>query len=54
MMNRICPRWISDFGGTAQTAFDVGAELIHAHRVVTGGDSGSLNRLQFSAQYSFL
>jgi hypothetical protein len=34
--------------------FDVGAELIHAHRVVTGGDSGSLNRLQFSAQYSFL
>jgi hypothetical protein len=34
--------------------FDVGAELIHARRVVTGGDSGSLNRLQFSAQYSFL
>ena len=21
-MNRICPRWISDFGGPAQTAFD--------------------------------
>jgi hypothetical protein len=34
--------------------FDVGAELIHARRVVTGGDSGTLNRLQFSAQYSFL
>jgi hypothetical protein len=33
---------------------DVGAELIHARRVVTGGDSGTLNRLQFSAQYSFL
>ena len=34
--------------------FDVGAELIHARREVTGGDSGSLNRLQFSAQYGFL
>jgi hypothetical protein len=34
--------------------FDVGAELIHARRFVTGGDSGSLNRLQFSAQYGFL
>jgi hypothetical protein len=33
--------------------FDVGAELIHARRVVTGGDEGALNRLQFSAQYSF-
>jgi porin-like protein len=34
--------------------FDVGAELIHAKREVTGGDSGTLNRLQFSAQYGFL
>ena len=33
---------------------DVGAELIHARRVVTGGDAGGLNRIQFSAQYSFL
>src|SRR4051812_5783067 len=30
---------------------NVGAELIHAERTVTGGDSGTLNRLQFSAQY---
>lgn len=34
--------------------FDVGAELIHARREVTGGDSGTLNRLQFSAQYGIL
>ena len=34
--------------------FDVGAELIHARREVTGGDSGTLNRIQFSAQYGFL
>ena len=34
--------------------FDVGAEVIHARRVVTGGDAGNLNRLQFSVQYSFL
>ncbi|HJY79273.1 MAG TPA: DcaP family trimeric outer membrane transporter [Burkholderiales bacterium] len=34
--------------------FDVGAELIHARREVTGGDSGTLNRLQFSAQFGFL
>jgi hypothetical protein len=33
---------------------DVGAELIHARRIVTGGDAGGLNRIQFSAQYSFL
>jgi hypothetical protein len=33
--------------------FDVGAEFIHARRVVTGGDEGTLNRLQFSAQYTF-
>jgi hypothetical protein len=33
--------------------FDVGAEVIHARRVVTGGDAGNLNRLQFSVQYSF-
>jgi len=32
---------------------NLGAELIHAKRIVTGGDSGTLNRLQFSAQYNF-
>lgn len=36
------------------TNFDVGVEVIHARRIVTGGDAGNLNRLQFSAQYSFL
>lgn len=36
------------------TNFDVGVEAIHARRMVTGGDAGSLRRLQFSAQYSFL
>ena len=34
-------------------AVNLGAELIHAKRTVTGGDSGTLNRLQFSAQYNF-
>ena len=32
---------------------NLGAELIHAERTVVGGDKGSLNRVQFSAQYSF-
>ena len=32
---------------------NLGAEVIHAKRIVTGGDSGTLNRLQFSAQYNF-
>jgi hypothetical protein len=35
------------------SAVNLGAELIHAERTVVGGDRGSLNRLQFSAQYSF-
>jgi len=34
-------------------AVNVGGELIHAQRTVVGGDQGTLNRLQFSAQYSF-
>jgi len=34
-------------------AVNLGAEYIHAQRTVVGGDRGSLNRLQFSAQYSF-
>jgi hypothetical protein len=34
-------------------AVDLGAELIHAQRAVVGGDKGSLNRIQFAAQYSF-
>jgi len=34
-------------------AVNLGGELIHARRTVTGGDSGTLNRLQFSAQYLF-
>ncbi|HEX2565485.1 MAG TPA: DcaP family trimeric outer membrane transporter [Burkholderiales bacterium] len=34
-------------------ATNLGVEFIHAKRTVTGGDSGSLNRLQFSAQYNF-
>jgi len=34
-------------------AVNFGAEYIHALRSVVGGDQGSLNRLQFSAQYSF-
>lgn len=32
---------------------NLGAEYIHAERTVAGGDRGDLNRLQFSAQYSF-
>jgi len=34
-------------------AVNFGGEYIHAARTVVGGDHGSLNRLQFSAQYSF-
>ena len=34
-------------------AVNVGGEFIHAERAVVGGDHGTLNRLQFSAQYSF-
>jgi len=34
-------------------AVNLGAELIHAQRAVVGGDKGSLNRVQFSAQYGF-
>lgn len=34
-------------------AVNLGVEYIHAQRTVVGGDRGSLNRLQFSAQYSF-
>jgi hypothetical protein len=34
-------------------ATNLGVEFIHARRTVTGGDSGALNRVQFSAQYSF-
>ena len=34
-------------------AVNLGAELIHARRTVVGGDKGSLNRVQFSAQYGF-
>jgi hypothetical protein len=34
-------------------AVNLGAELIHAQRTVVGGDRGSLNRVQLSAQYSF-
>ena len=34
-------------------AVNLGAEYIHAERKVVGGDEGSLNRIQFSAQYSF-
>jgi hypothetical protein len=32
---------------------NLGTEYIHAQRTVVGGDRGSLNRIQFSAQYSF-
>jgi len=32
---------------------NLGAEYIHAQRAVVGGDQGTLNRIQFSAQYSF-
>ena len=32
---------------------NLGGEVIHARRTVTGGDSGTLNRLQFAAQYLF-
>ena len=32
---------------------NVGGELIHADRTVVGGARGSLNRVQFSAQYNF-
>jgi len=34
-------------------AVNLGAEYIHAQRTVVGGDRGSLNRIQLSAQYSF-
>lgn len=34
-------------------AVNLGAELIHGQRSVVGGDNGSLNRLQLSAQYLF-
>ena len=34
-------------------AVNVGGEFIHAQREVVGGDRGTLNRIQFSAQYSF-
>jgi hypothetical protein len=34
-------------------AVNLGGELIHAERTVVGGDRGALNRIQFSAQYSF-
>lgn len=34
-------------------ATNFGVELIHARRTVVGGDEGRLNRVQFSAQYSF-
>jgi hypothetical protein len=34
-------------------AVNVGGEFIHAQRTVVGGDQGTLNRLQFSAQYNF-
>ena len=34
-------------------AVNLGAEYIHAQRTVVGGDRGSLNRFQLSAQYSF-
>ena len=34
-------------------AVNVGGEFIHAERTVVGGDHGTLNRIQFSAQYSF-
>jgi hypothetical protein len=32
---------------------NLGGEVIHARRTVVGGDTGTLNRLQFSAQYLF-
>jgi hypothetical protein len=34
-------------------AVNLGAELIHAERTVVGGDQGTLNRIQLSAQYLF-
>jgi hypothetical protein len=34
-------------------AVNLGVELIHAQRNVVGGDKGSLNRVQFAAQYNF-
>lgn len=34
-------------------AVNLGVELIHAQRTVVGGDKGSLNRVQFAAQYNF-
>jgi hypothetical protein len=34
-------------------AVNLGGELVHAERAVVGGDHGTLNRIQFSAQYSF-
>ncbi len=38
---------------TPVSKVNVGAELIGARREVEGGASGSLTRLQFSAQYEF-
>lgn len=34
-------------------AVNLGGEFVHAQRTVVGGDQGTLNRIQFSAQYSF-
>jgi hypothetical protein len=34
-------------------AVNLGGELVHAERTVVGGDRGTLNRIQFSAQYTF-
>ena len=34
-------------------AVNLGGELVHAERTVVGGDHGNLNRIQFSAQYTF-
>ena len=34
-------------------AVNLGGELVHAERTVVGGDHGTLNRIQFSAQYNF-
>ena len=34
-------------------AVNLGAELLHGERTVVGGDKGSLNRVQLSAQYLF-
>ncbi len=31
----------------------IGAEIMHAYRQIQNGDEGSMDRLQFSAKYSF-